>query len=57
MERRKMSRPGYKDIPIKEEDYKIIEAFAKQNDRKMGASVIRAFKDAYGMEFSNEIKA
>jgi hypothetical protein len=46
-----MSGNGWKDIPVKNEEYQIIEAFAKKNDRKVGAAVLKAFKDAYGLEF------
>ena len=52
-----MPPKGWKDVQLKEEDFKVIEKFAIDNDLKNGAAVKRAFKVAYGLEFPKPIKA
>lgn len=52
-----MPPKGWKDIPLKEEDYRVIEAWAKDNDYKTGAAVKRAFKEAFGLKFPDTAKA
>jgi len=46
-----MPPKGWKDIPLREEDFQVIEKFAQDNDLKNGAAVKRAFKIAFGLDF------
>jgi hypothetical protein len=52
-----MPPKGWKDIQLKEEDFKVIEAYARENDLKNGAAVKRAFKIAFGVKFPDTAKA
>jgi hypothetical protein len=52
-----MPPKGWKDIPLREEDFQVIEAYAKENDLKNGAAVKRAFKIAFGVKFPEPTKA
>jgi len=45
---------GYKEIHLREDDFKVITDFANDNDLKYGAAVKRAFKKAYGLKFSDD---
>jgi hypothetical protein len=49
-----MPPKGWKDIPMREEDWLVIAKFAEENDRSIGKTVKKAFRDAYGLNFPSK---